>query len=226
MASPSTRILRSGGGAEASRFSGGGALENSSRGAERRGASCRNGANRSLPNQPLPPRCCGIGAGGRCGAPKLPKLKNCADAGPAMPTNSAIATVSATSGPLSLKMRRKDFFGFGIRSVANEGQGKCYNSRFGPQAGGRQPINRASGRPVKAAAISGLAYRFGLPPAPIRYGFYIKNPPVELVGEVIGDRRHRQPQLRAVDQAAPPQPVLQRRRRRLAEQQPWNIGKL
>jgi hypothetical protein len=39
-----------------------------------------------------------------------------------MPTNSAIATVSATSGPLSVKMRRKDRFGFGIRSVANEGQ--------------------------------------------------------------------------------------------------------
>ena len=38
-----------------------------------------------------------------------------------MPTNSAIATVSATSGPLSVKMRKKDF-GFGMRSVANECQ--------------------------------------------------------------------------------------------------------
>jgi hypothetical protein len=34
-----------------------------------------------------------------------------------MPTNSAIATVSATSGPLSVKMRKKVFFEFGIRSV-------------------------------------------------------------------------------------------------------------
>jgi hypothetical protein len=49
-------------------------------------------------------------------------LKNCAEAGPAIPTNSAIATVSATSGPLSVKMRKKDFVGFGIRSVANECQ--------------------------------------------------------------------------------------------------------
>jgi hypothetical protein len=39
-----------------------------------------------------------------------------------MPTNSAIATVSASSGPLSVKMRKKDLFGFGIRSVANECQ--------------------------------------------------------------------------------------------------------
>jgi hypothetical protein len=43
-------------------------------------------------------------------------LKNCADAGPAIPANSAIATASAISGPLSVNTREKDF-GFGMRSV-------------------------------------------------------------------------------------------------------------
>jgi hypothetical protein len=53
--------------------------------------------------------------GGRCGGP--PKLKNCADAGPTIPTSSATATASAISGPLSVKTRKKDF-GFAMRSFA------------------------------------------------------------------------------------------------------------
>jgi len=44
----------------------------------------------------------------------LPKLKNCAEAGPAIPTSSASATASATSGPGSVNTRRKDFV-FGMR---------------------------------------------------------------------------------------------------------------
>ena len=68
----------------------------------------------SLPNQPPPPlRGC---VAGRCGAP--PKLKNCAEAGPTMPIKSAIATASATSGPVSVNTRKKDF-GFGIRLGRN-----------------------------------------------------------------------------------------------------------
>jgi hypothetical protein len=46
-------------------------------------------------------------------------LKNCADAGPTIPTSSATATASAISGPLSVKTRKKDF-GFAMRSVRNE----------------------------------------------------------------------------------------------------------
>ena len=44
----------------------------------------------------------------------MPKLKNCAEAGPAIPTSSASATASATSGPGSVTTRRKDFV-FGMR---------------------------------------------------------------------------------------------------------------
>jgi hypothetical protein len=54
---------------------------------------------------------------GRCGGP--PKLKNCADAGPTIPTSSATATASAISGPLSVNTRKKDF-GFAMRSFRNE----------------------------------------------------------------------------------------------------------
>ena len=57
--------------------------------------------------------CCAAAAGGG-----PPKLKNCADAGPTIPTSSATATASAISGPLSVNMRKKDL-GFGMRSVAN-----------------------------------------------------------------------------------------------------------
>jgi hypothetical protein len=39
----------------------------------------------------------------------LPKLKNCAEAGPTIPTNNAIATASAVSGPVSVNTRKKDF---------------------------------------------------------------------------------------------------------------------
>ncbi len=106
MPSPSTSTLRSG---TVSCFAGGGALEKSSRG--RCGACCWNGAKKSPPNQPPPP----LRGAGRCGGPpKLPKLKNCAEAGPAIPTKSAIATASATSGPVSVKTLKKDF-GFGMR---------------------------------------------------------------------------------------------------------------
>ena len=95
------------------RFSGGGALEKSSRAAcgacrpyQRGGGAygCWDGANMSLPNQP-PPRCwlpnqpprCG---GGRCS----PKLKNCAEVGPARPKNSPTAIANAISQPRSVKM--------------------------------------------------------------------------------------------------------------------------
>ncbi len=107
MASPSTSTLRSG---MVSRLAGAGALEKSWRGAC--GACCWNGAKKSPPNQPPPPL---RGAAGRGGPPKL---KNCAEAGPAIPISSAIATVSATSGPVSVNTRKKDL-GFGIRLGRN-----------------------------------------------------------------------------------------------------------
>src|SRR5216684_8008191 len=106
MASPSTSTLLSG---TLSRFSGAGALEKSSR-ITRLGAGCWNGANRSPPNQP-PLRC--------CGGP--PKLKNCADAGPTIPTSSATATASTISGPVSVNTRKKDF-GFVMRIDRNGNQ--------------------------------------------------------------------------------------------------------
>src|SRR5450755_2459356 len=137
MASPSTSTLRS---ATLSRFSGAGALEKSSR-ITRLGAGCWKGANRSPPNQP-PLRC--------CGGP--PKLKNCADAGPTIPTSSATATASTISGPVSANTRKKDF-GFGMRidrngiqamvivaesgrkradksAIRHRRQGRCANVRF------------------------------------------------------------------------------------------------
>src|SRR5258707_3994336 len=103
IASPSTSTLRSG---TLSRFSGGGALEKSSRITFFGACCCWNGVKKSPPNQPPPPPPRGCGRGG---PPKLPKLKNCAEAGPATPTNSASATASATSGPGSVKPRNKDF---------------------------------------------------------------------------------------------------------------------
>ena len=45
-------------------------------------------------------------------------LVGCADAGPTIPTKSAIATASATSGPVSVNTRKKDF-GFRIRLGRN-----------------------------------------------------------------------------------------------------------
>jgi hypothetical protein len=69
---------------------------------------------------------------GRCGGP--PKLKNCAEAGPAIPIRSAIATASATKGPVSVNTRKKDF-GFGIRLGRKKREGASYNSGIGPQAG-------------------------------------------------------------------------------------------
>jgi hypothetical protein len=112
-------------------LSGGGALEKSSRitffGAC---CCCWKGAKKSPPNQPPPPRCCD-----RCGGPpKLPKLKNCAEAGPAIPTNSAEATASAASGPGSVKTRKKDIV-FGMRLGRNGWLGNHYYSGIGPQAG-------------------------------------------------------------------------------------------
>ena len=107
MPSPSTSTLRSG---MVSRFSGGGALEKFS---IRFGACCCccwNGVNRSPPNQPPGPPLL-RGGGGR---DHPPKLKNCADAGAASPTSSAIATASTISGPVSVKMRKNDF-GLGMR---------------------------------------------------------------------------------------------------------------
>src|ERR1700692_3263748 len=126
MPSPSTSTLRSG---TDSRFSGGGALEKFS---IRFGACCWNGANRSPPNQPPPPCCpllrggC-ISCGGRGGPPK-PKLKNCAEAGPTIPTSSATATASTISGPLSVNTRKKDF-GFCMRVDRNERSGHDLTQR-------------------------------------------------------------------------------------------------
>src|SRR5262245_49294494 len=113
MPSPSTSTLRSGR-KLASRFSGGGALEKS---CMRLGCCgcCWKGAKKSPPNQPPPP------PPERCGAGRdqPPKLKSCADAGPAMPTRGAMATVSTASGPLSVNTRKNDF-GFRIRLGRNE----------------------------------------------------------------------------------------------------------
>src|SRR5438270_13735769 len=126
MASPSTSTLRSG---TVSRFSGGGALEKVS---TRLGACCCCcwiGVTRSPPNQPPPPPL--LRGWGR---DHPPKLKNCADAGPAIPTNSATATESAISGPVSVKIRKKDL-GFCMRMVRKWGSGGHYTSGFGRQAG-------------------------------------------------------------------------------------------
>src|SRR5260370_14989403 len=150
IASPSTSTLRSG---TVSRFSGGGALEKSSRITFFGACCCWNGVKKSPPNQPPPPPrgCC------RCGPPKLPKLlpklKNCAEAGPAIPTNSAKATASAASGPGSVKARKKDFV-FGMRLGRNGSLGNHYYSGIRPQAGRFLTINRASAAAVKIAGKS------------------------------------------------------------------------
>src|SRR5580700_10211723 len=144
MPSPSTSTLRSG---TVSRFSGAGALEKSSR-MTRLGACCWNGANRSPPNQPPPPnpplleRGCGCG----CGRGGPPKLKNCADAGPTIPTKSAIATASATSGPVSVNTRKNDFFSR-MRLGRNGSFGNSYISGIGPQAGRFRGHKPGIGRP-------------------------------------------------------------------------------
>src|SRR3984957_18081251 len=148
MPSPSTSTLRSG---TVSRFSGDGAWEKSSRMTRSRlGACCWNGANRSPPGQP-PPRCCCCRTGG---PPKEGKLKNCADAGPAIPASSATAT--AISGPLSVKTRKKDF-GFGMRFDRHGRSGNRYSSGIGPQAGRFCAIDRASAAAVKGAAALSLS---------------------------------------------------------------------
>jgi hypothetical protein len=48
----------------------------------------------------------------------LPKLKNCAEAGPTIPTSSATATANTISGPVSVNTRKKDFV-FGMRLGRN-----------------------------------------------------------------------------------------------------------
>src|SRR5258707_2248843 len=155
IASPSTSTLRSG---TVSRFSGGGALEKSSRITFFGACCCWNGVKKSPPNQPPPPPrgCC------RCGPPKLPKLlpklKNCAEAGPAIPTNRAAATASAASGPGSVKARKKDFV-FGMRLGRNGSLGNHYYSGIRPQAGRFLTINRASAAAVKIAAALGVFLR-------------------------------------------------------------------
>src|SRR5436190_18204719 len=112
-----------------SRFSGGGAFEKFS---TRFGACCCccwNGANISPPNQPrAPPLLRGWGHD------HSPKLKNCADAGPAIPTSNATATESAISGPVSVKIRKKDF-GFCMRMGRKWWSDGHYTSGFGREAG-------------------------------------------------------------------------------------------
>src|SRR5438094_2412358 len=134
MPSPSTSTLRSGTIAE-SRFSGGGALEKSW--ITRLGCCCWNGAKNSPPNQPR--------AAGRGGAGGPPKLKNCAEAGPTIPTNSAIATASATSGPGSVNTR-KNGFGFCIQSGRKDDPARIrYSIGIRPQAGGFSVHKRGIG---------------------------------------------------------------------------------
>src|SRR5258708_3952382 len=72
-----------------------------------------------------------------------------------MPINSAIATASATKGPVSVNTRKNDL-GFGIRLVARDREGIGYNSGIRPQAGRFSTINRASAAAVKASP----KYRF------------------------------------------------------------------
>src|SRR4051794_29180957 len=143
MPSPSTSTLRSG---TVSRLAGAGALEKSCRGAC--GACCWNGAKKSPPNQPPPLL---RGGAGRCCGGGPPKLKNCADAGPATPINSASATASATSGPGSENTRKNDF-GLCIRLGRNGREAACYTSGIGPQAGRFLAINRAGTAIVKGEA--------------------------------------------------------------------------
>src|ERR1700731_4378160 len=138
MPSPSTSTLRSG---TVSRFSGGGALEKFS---TRLGACCWNGANRSPPNQPPPPNPPLLERG--CGRGGPPKLKNCADAGPTIPTKSAIATASATSGPVSVKTRKNDFVSR-MRLGRNGSFDNSYISGIGPQAGRFRGHKPGIGRP-------------------------------------------------------------------------------
>src|SRR3954465_5756461 len=148
MPSPSTSTLRSGTKA-GSRLSGGGALELSWM--TRLGACCWNGAKKSPPNQPPPL----LRGAGRDQPP--PKLNNCAEAGPAMPTRIAMATASAISGPLSVNTRKNDF-GCRIRLGRNGLQMDClanaYSSGKRPQAGGFSPINGAVPPAVKGGAKS------------------------------------------------------------------------
>ena len=144
MASPSTSTLRSG---TVSRFSGGGrpgiildALRAPAAGMVRTGRRRTSRRRRAARR--------GGAAVGRGGPPKL-KLKNCADAGPTIPTSSATATANAISGPVSVNTRKKDF-GFGMRSIVMKDQAMTrYNSGIRPQAGRFCAINRASAAAVK-----------------------------------------------------------------------------
>jgi hypothetical protein len=56
-------------------------------------------------------------------------LKNCAEAGPTLPTDSAIATASAVSGAVSVNTRKKDF-GFDMRLDLYGLNGIHYNRFF------------------------------------------------------------------------------------------------
>jgi len=71
---------------------------------------------------------------GGCGRGGPPKLKNCAEAGPTIPSSSASATASAISGPVSVNTRKKDFV-FGMRLGRNGSFSNRYNSGIRPQAG-------------------------------------------------------------------------------------------
>ena len=86
-----------------SRFSGGGALEKSSRTplAAPAAGTARRGRRRTSRRR----RRCAAAAAAAAAEP--PKLKNCAEAGPTMPTSSAIATASAISGPVSVNTAQK-----------------------------------------------------------------------------------------------------------------------
>src|SRR6185437_270221 len=150
MPSPSTMILRSGGAAAGSCLAGGGAREKSSR-TTRFGSCCWNGANSSPPNQPPnPERCCG------CGREGPPKLKNWAEAGPATPSSSVAATVTAISGPASQNTRKNDF-GWAMRFGSKQGNAVPdilaeSGRKRADQVADSSAINRPSAAAVKGGA--------------------------------------------------------------------------
>src|SRR6185437_11273517 len=150
MPSPSTMILRSGGAAAGSCLAGGGAREKSSR-TTRFGSCCWNGANSSPPNQPPnPERCCG------CGREGPPKLKNWAEAGPATPSSSVAATVTAISGPASQNTRKNDF-GWAMRFGSKQGNPVPdilaeSGRKRADQVADSSAINRPSAAAVKGGA--------------------------------------------------------------------------
>src|SRR5665213_2154787 len=97
----------------------------------------------------MPPgRCCG----GGCGRGGPPKLKNCADAGPATASNSVTATVTAISGPASVNTRKNDF-GWAMRFGSKQGNpATVILAESGRKRADCEAINRPSAAAVKGGA--------------------------------------------------------------------------